>query len=77
MNQEIFLFTIYMIHACAERWHVSPARVYRELKKSGCLEDYLVPHYEILHTQSTDYIVDDITEYLQKHGGQNDCLSWL
>ncbi len=67
MNQDSFSFAVYMIHACADRWNVSPSRVYMALKKSGCLEYYLVPHYDILHTQSTDYVVEDITEYLQKH----------
>lgn len=39
--------------------------VYYALKQSGCLDHYLVPNYDILHTQSTDYVVEDITEYLK------------
>ncbi len=66
MNQDIFSFAVYMIHACANRWNMSPSRVYKALKKSGCLTQYLLPHYDVLHTQSTEYVVDDITEYLRK-----------
>lgn len=65
MNQDSFSFVIYMIHACADRWNTSPSRVYYALKQSGCLDHYLVPNYDILHTQSTDYVVEDITEYLK------------
>ncbi len=66
MDENSFSFTVYMIHACANRWNVAPSRVYQALKKSGCLDRYLIPSYDILHTQSTDYVVQDIEEYLQE-----------
>ena len=55
---------IYMIHACANRWRKTAAQVYFALKQSGCLNHYLIPNYDILHTQSTDFVVKDIEEYL-------------
>ena len=66
MDENSFSFTIYMIHACANRWNVAPSRVYQALKKSRCLDRYLIPSYDILHTQSTDYVVQDIEEYLEE-----------
>ena len=57
-----------MIHACSNRWNRSPKQVYRRLKDTGCIDGYLVPHYDILHTQGTDYVVDDIQEYLNVRG---------
>ena len=66
MDENSFSFTIYMIHACANRWNVAPSRVYQALKRSGCLDRYLIPCYDILHTQSTDYVVQDIKEYLHE-----------
>lgn len=68
MNKESFSFVVYMIHACANRWSKVPSDVYKLLKKSGCIDNYLVPHYDILHTQGTDYIVEDIKEYLEIRG---------
>lgn len=68
MNQESFSFVVYMIHACAEKWNVLPSEVYRKLQSVGCIENYLVPHYDILHTQGTGYLVDDIKEYLELRG---------
>ena len=68
MNENTFPFVIYMIHACANRWNRTPKQVYSKLKDTGCIDGYLVPHYDILHTQGTDYVVDDIQEYLNVRG---------
>lgn len=66
MDKDCFSFVIYMIHACSDQWNISPSRVYKAIRKSGCLDDYLIPCYDILHTQSTDFVIQDIEEYLKK-----------
>lgn len=68
MNKEIFSFVIYMIHACANKWDKFPSQVYSAMEKSGCISDFLVRHYDIIHTQGTDYIVEDIGTYLKERG---------
>ncbi len=68
MNRDSFSFVIYMIHACANRWGKVPSDVYKLLQKTGCIDNYLVPYYDILHTQGTDFIVEDIKEYLGIRG---------
>ncbi|MBR5970568.1 MAG: DUF3791 domain-containing protein [Lachnospiraceae bacterium] len=70
MSKDVFSFVIYMIHACADRWNQTPSAVYRILQQSDCISGFLVPHYEILHTQGTTFIVNDITEYLHVRGVQ-------
>ena len=68
MNRESCSFGIYMIHACANKWRKMPADVYALLQSTGCIDQYLVPHYDILHTQGTEYVVEDIKEYLGIRG---------
>lgn len=68
MNEDSFSFVVYVIHACADRWDTTPSNVYHAIKNSGCLDTYLIPYYDVLHTQSTDYIVHDIGEYLERRG---------
>ena len=68
MNKESFSFVVYMIHACANKWDMLPSIVYQKLQSAGCIDHYLVPHYEILHTQGTDFVVNDIEEYLEVRG---------
>lgn len=68
MNKDSFSFVIYMIHACAETWHRKPSEVYEILQSKDCINGFLVPNYNILHTQGTAYIVSDIQEYLNVRG---------
>ena len=68
MNQDSFSFTIYMIHACANDWKQNPSEVYRNMKKTNCIMGFLAPNYKILHTQSTEYIIDNIKEYFDVRG---------
>ena len=68
MNKDSFSFVIYMIHACADAWNKRPSKVYKILQSTGCIGGFLVPNYDILHTQSTAYIIEDIQEYLRVRG---------
>ena len=68
MDNESFSFVIYMIHACANKWGKLPSEVYALLTIADCINKYLVPHFDILHTQSTTYVIDDIVEYLGVRG---------
>lgn len=68
MNRDSFSFVVYMIHACADKWGMLPSEVYRKLQSTGCIERYLVQHYEILHTQGTGFVVEDVKEYLKIRG---------
>ena len=69
MSKEAFEFVVYLIHACSRKWERSPSDVFKSLQESGCIDGYLVPHYDILHTQSTDFVVEDIEEYLAVREG--------
>lgn len=68
MNQESFSFVVYIIHACAGKWGILPLEVYRKMKRAECIDRYLIPFYDILHTQGTGYLVDDVKEYLENRG---------
>ena len=61
-------FVVYMIHQCANTWKLTPSQVYAKLQQCGCIQDYLVRHYDVLHTQSSRYVVEDIREYLTRRG---------
>ena len=53
MTKDVLSFIVYMIHACANKWGVSPSVVYKKMQTANCITNFLVPNYEILHTQST------------------------
>ena len=68
MTKNSFSFIVYIIHACSYMWKKSPSEVYAKLQESGCINKYLVPHYDILHTQSSDLVVNDVEKYLEVRG---------
>ena len=68
MNHESFSFIVYMIHACADKWGISPSEVYKKFQSAGCIDRYLVPNYEVLHTQGSGYVTEDIEKYLSLRG---------
>lgn len=61
-------FVVFCIENIAIRIGVNAGRVYRALEDSHILHGYIVPEYDILHTQSKDYIVDDILMAMQERG---------
>ena len=40
--------------------------IYDRLKHSGILHDYIVPSYDVLHTFSLRYLMEDLTDYIMR-----------
>ena len=68
-NSNELEFAVFCIENVAAKLGVDAERVYKALaEKSNILNDYIVPGYEILHTQSKEYIIDDIMELMKERG---------
>ena len=62
-------FAIFCIENIAAKLGVSADKVYDALtEKCDILNDYIIPEYEIRHTQGKEYIVDDIIEVMKERG---------
>lgn len=62
-------FAIFCIENIAEFLKRDGEDVYKMLtEESGILNDYIVPEYEMLHTQSKEYIVNDIVGLMKERG---------
>ncbi|MBQ8562755.1 MAG: DUF3791 domain-containing protein [Firmicutes bacterium] len=62
-------FAVFCIENIAIRLGIGAESVYSMLaEKSSILYDYIVPNYEILHTQGKGYIIDDILEVMKEKG---------
>lgn len=60
-------FSIFCIENVALKLHVGAQKVYAALtEQTDILQEYIIPEYEVLHTQSKDYIVDDIINVMRK-----------
>lgn len=47
---------------------MSAGKVYGLLRSSGILTEYLIPGYDVLHTFSKEYIVEDLIQYMKEKG---------
>ena len=68
MDNETLEFVTYCISELAQVLKMSQREVYRRLKQSGILYDYIVPSYDVLHTFSSRYLIEDITDYMKEKG---------
>lgn len=62
-------FAIFCIENIAVVLKKTAKEVYDLLTvKSNILYDYIVPEYEMLHTQGKEYIVNDIVDFMRESG---------
>ena len=62
-------FAIFCIENVAAKLGVNAERVYRACaEQSEILNGYIVPEYEVLHTQSREYIIDDLFDVMKERG---------
>ena len=69
-NHSVLVFVVFMIHAFSEAWHMSPPKVYAILNRTRVLDDYLIAHYDVLHTLGKEYLVEDVTGCVRDWGGE-------
>ena len=68
-NQNVLEFVVFCIESIAEALSMDPEQVYHALaEQSNILTDYIVPEYEMLHTQGKAYITEDIIEVMREEG---------
>lgn len=68
-NSRELEFAVFCIENVAAKLGVDAERVYEAFTgKSDILSGYIVPEYEMLHTQSKEYIVDDLLDVMKERG---------
>ena len=62
-------FAVFCIENLAVRLQMDAEQIYTALAESSSfLYDYIVAHYEVLHTQDKQYIINDILEAMKQCG---------
>lgn len=61
-------FCTYCIGNVAAATDLNQTDVYCRLKKSGILDDYIIGYFDVAHTFSKSYIVEDIIALMKKRG---------
>lgn len=47
--------------------------VYERMNKVGVIENYILPYYDTLHTESREYVLDDVEEYIENRERDKKC----
>ena len=69
MTPEQSFFAVFCIEALADELAIPGAKIYKLLTlNSSILDDYILPYYNVLHTQGKDYIIRELKELMQKQG---------
>lgn len=61
-------FTIFCIGNVSKHLGKSDKDTYHLMNNCGIISDYIVPCYDVLHTFSKEYIVEDLISLMQKKG---------
>ena len=70
-NADELEFAVFCIETQRSTVGKNAEDVYRLLtEKSDILNSYIIPEYEMLHTQSKEYIIDDIISLIEERGIQ-------
>lgn len=68
-NSNELEFAVFCIENVAAKLGVGAEKIYQVFsEKSNILNGYIIPEYEVLHTQSREYIVDDLLEVMKERG---------
>lgn len=64
-KEEIELsFVASCIEGVARKLGKSYKEIYERMNKVGMLENYILPYYDVLHTQSREHVTEDMIECL-------------
>lgn len=68
MNFDQLNFTVFCVGSISDALKMSAGKVYHLLRDSGILGEYIMPSYDVLHTFSKEYLVEDIVSYMREKG---------
>lgn len=68
MDFKTLNFTIFCIGSVADHLKMSARDIYHKMQQANIISEYIVPCYDVLHTFSKEYIVEDLINFMQNKG---------
>jgi Protein of unknown function (DUF3791) len=62
MSHSQLSFTIFILNKYALATKQPITEVYKRFDELHILDDYLIKHYDVLHTLGENYLIEDLTE---------------
>lgn len=64
VEDRVMEFVIFAIESAAQKMDISAPALHNRLEKVNLIRNYLIGGYDMLHTQSREYIADTLIEAL-------------
>lgn len=64
-EERIIIFVSSCIESVAEKLGSKPSEVYRRMERVGLIQDYIIPCYDTIHSESRENVTADIIETLE------------
>ncbi len=68
MNRDILDFVTFCIGSVALQLNMSRKDVFERLNKADIIRGYIVSCYDVLHTFSREYIIEELTDVMRMRG---------
>lgn len=66
-ESDVMQFCIIAIETASKKMKITPTELVRRLERQGLIDGRLIKYYDTLHTQSAEYVADDIIETLYNY----------
>lgn len=66
MTKNQLKFIVFILNKFARAKKISVAQAYNQFDKLKILDDYIIKHYDVLHTLGENYLIDDLTELVNQ-----------
>lgn len=63
-TESMLIFASSCIESCARKLNVSSGDMYVRMKNVGLINNYILKHYDTLHTESRRNVTEDVLECL-------------
>ena len=68
MDFPVLNFTIFCIENVARSLGLKSREVYHRMLNADAIDGYILPCYDVLHSFSREYLVDDLISFMNKKG---------
>ena len=68
MDKKTLEFLTFCLGKISMQLKLPQKEIYNRLQKSGILDEYIIPSYDVLNTFSSRYLMEDLTEYMKEKG---------
>ena len=68
MDYKTLNFVIFCVGSVADALKMSAKDVYHRMSEAHIISEYISPCYDVLHTFSREYIVEDLIDLMTKKG---------